>query len=47
MSCRGVVMDEGHKVPFGRVWDLCHVSGIDEEFWAKKSLVLVVVLPLI
>src|SRR6266404_4487435 len=35
VSCHGVIMDEGHEVPFCRVRDLCYGS-INEEFWFKE-----------
>ncbi len=42
-----MVMDEGHKISFGGVWELCQVGGIDEEFWFEESLILIVVFSLI
>src|SRR6266404_1914167 len=47
VSCRRVVMDEGHKVLFGRFWELHCMGGIDEEFWFEKGLIPVVVVPLV
>ncbi len=47
VSCHGVVVDEGHEVPFGGIWDLCYVGGIDKEFRFKEGLILVVVVSLI
>ncbi len=46
MSCGGVVVDEGHEVFFGGIWDLCYDS-IDKEFWFEKGLIFVVVVSLI
>ncbi len=46
VSHRGVVVDEGHEVPFCGVWDLCY-SSVDEEFWFEEGLVFVVVISLI
>src|SRR6266436_6657762 len=47
VSCHGVVMDEGHEVLFGGVWDLRYVGGIDEEFLFKESLIFIIVVSLI
>ena len=47
VSRGGVVVDEGHEVPFGGIWDLCYVGGIDKEFRFKEGLILVVVVSLI
>src|SRR6266478_8825011 len=41
VSCRGMVVDEGHEVSFGGVWELCRVGGVDEEFWFKESLIFI------
>src|SRR6266403_2939985 len=47
VSCHRMVVDKGHKVPFGRLRELCHVGGIDEEFWFEEGLVSVVVISLV
>ncbi len=46
MSCHGVVVDEGHEVPFRGIGDLCYGS-INEEFWFKEGLIFIVVVSLI
>ena len=42
-----MVMDEGHKVPFGGIWDLRYTGGVDKEFGFEESLILIVVVSLI
>ncbi len=46
MSCGGVIVDEGHKISFRGVRDLC-CSSVDKEFWFEEGLVFVVVVSLI
>ncbi len=47
MSRHGVVVDEGHEIPFRGVWKSRYVGSINEKFWFEESLILVVVFPLI
>ena len=35
-------MDEGHKIPFRGVWDLC-CGLIDKEVWFEEGLIFVIV----
>src|SRR6266478_3224116 len=47
VSCRGMVVDEGHKVSFGGIWELRYVDSINEKFWFEESLIFVVIFSLI
>src|SRR6266478_381300 len=47
VSCCGMVVDEGHQVSFGGVWNLRYVGGSDEQFWLEESLILIIVFPLV
>ena len=42
-----MVMDEGHEVLFGGIWDLRYAGGVDEEFWFEEGLIFIIVVSLV